>query len=285
MNPEFSHWIGSETVDFGKTSDDYLIHRPGFPESFYNRLETACRFHYNAKEWSFKGKRVLDLGTGPGVVALVVAQRGATVVGIDIAANQIQQAQARAKHLGLTDRCVFAVGRAEELKQESNSFDMVIAAQCWWWFEQEKAMNEIRRVLKPGGLIVLAQYCYLPRSPVAHDSDRLLLHHNPKYTFMVTDGLFTPQVAQLEKGGFPLVEMFSYDHIQPFSHVGWRGRMRTCHAVGGSLSAKEVDEFDAALKKMLSELYPKEPVGILHRVFVTIARFPPSQTNKIIAKL
>ena len=53
-------------VDFGKRSEDYSEHRPGFPSSFYNRLERFV---------AFSNATALDVGTGPGIVALELAQR------------------------------------------------------------------------------------------------------------------------------------------------------------------------------------------------------------------
>lgn len=78
--------IANSSIDFGKQSEDYSKHRPGFPSSFYDRLE---------RYFPIKDQAILDLGTGPGTVAGELAARGAQVVGIDIAQGQIQAAQAR----------------------------------------------------------------------------------------------------------------------------------------------------------------------------------------------
>ena len=71
-------------VDFGRHSEDYGRYRPGFPTSFFDRLE-ALR--------PFSDTQALDLGTGPGVVALELARRGARVVGVDVAPNQLKVAR------------------------------------------------------------------------------------------------------------------------------------------------------------------------------------------------
>jgi 2-polyprenyl-3-methyl-5-hydroxy-6-metoxy-1,4-benzoquinol methylase len=62
-------------VDFGKQSGDYARHRPGFPDSFYNRIQTFL---------PLSATEALDVGTGPGIVALELAKRGARVTGIDM---------------------------------------------------------------------------------------------------------------------------------------------------------------------------------------------------------
>lgn len=70
----------ASTVDFGRHSDDYASFRPGPPESFYRRIESLV---------SLRGTRALDLATGPGTIALELAARGCSVVGIDISPEQI----------------------------------------------------------------------------------------------------------------------------------------------------------------------------------------------------
>jgi ubiquinone/menaquinone biosynthesis C-methylase UbiE len=109
------------------------------------------------------GKRVLDLGTGPGLVALELAARGANVVGIDIASDQIRAAEDTALDRGLSGSCRFLVRPAEETCLAGASFDLITAGQCWGWFDEARTLREMQRVLAPGGLLAVAHYCYLSR--------------------------------------------------------------------------------------------------------------------------
>ncbi|MGH9316959.1 MAG: class I SAM-dependent methyltransferase [Thermoanaerobaculia bacterium] len=79
--------------DWGKTSRDYAAYRSGYPESFYEVLA--------AVGIGKPGQKILDLGTGTGVLARAFAKRGAVVTGADIAANQIAAAKALAAQQGL----------------------------------------------------------------------------------------------------------------------------------------------------------------------------------------
>jgi hypothetical protein len=57
-------------IDFGRHSDDYAAYRPGFPASFYRRIDAIARIGES---------RSLDLATGPGTIALELADLGSTV--------------------------------------------------------------------------------------------------------------------------------------------------------------------------------------------------------------
>src|SRR6476660_782367 len=70
------------------------------------------------------GMRVLDVACGTGNTALPAARLGADVVGIDIASNLIEQAQARSNAEGSTAK--FEVGDAEDLQFKDETFDAVV---------------------------------------------------------------------------------------------------------------------------------------------------------------
>ncbi len=253
--------------DFGRRSDDYAAHRPGFPARFYERLQALV---------GLSGIDSLDLGSGPGHVALALAERGARVTGIDISENQVRAALREAARRGLAKRAAFGVGRAEETGLPDSSFDLVTAGQCWVWFDHDRALAEAERVLRPGGLLVVAHYCYLAgRSAVARRTEDLVLEHNPGWTMAGWSGIYHKHIDAMQQGALRLVEQFCFDHLEPFTHEGWRGRMRTCNGVGsGVLTDEQVAAFDAELAAMLRREFPGEPLLIEHRVWATVVRKP-----------
>ena len=251
-------------VDFGRHSRDYAEQRPGPPDTFYDRLDRLC---------PLPGARALDLGTGPGVIALELAARGAIVVGIDISENQIDAARELADLRGLAAACRFEVGSAEETKQPDASFDLVTAGTCWHWFDHGRALAEVARVLAPRGLLAIANYTYLPHySELARASEALVVKWNPGWKLAGFNGLFPGLVdAVAANPAMRLREQFCYDHDRAMTHAGWRGRMRTCNGVGsGGMDAETVARFDADLAALLAERYP-EPLRIPHRVFCVVA--------------
>jgi len=220
-----------------------------------------------------RGARVIDLGTGPGQVAFALVERGARVVGLDVSENQIAAARALARERGLATACRFEVARAEETGLPDASVDLVTAGTCWHWFDHERALAEVARVLVPGGLLVIANYTYLPqKSQLVRDSESLVLKWNPAWKLANFNGLM-PWLVDLVNvnPAIRLREQFCFDHERAMTHAAWRGRLRTCNGVGsGGMDEATVERFDADLAAMLAERYP-EPLAIPHRVFCVVA--------------
>lgn len=244
-------------IDFGRTVGDYEQYRPGFPESFFDRLAD--------EGWMESGQRVLDLGTGTGTLALGFADRGLAATGLDMAPELLAAARQSAADRGVSAR--FIEGRAETTGQCDNSFDLVSAGQCWWWFDSAAAIAEASRVLVPGGRLLIASFSYLPLpGSVAGRTEELIVGHNPGWTKAGWPGIHPDHVDALDAGGFMDVESFSYVVDVPFTHQSWRGRIRTCNGVGSALPTEEVDAFDADLATMLAHEFPGD-LSVSHRVF------------------
>jgi len=96
-------------------------------------------------------RRVLDLGTGTGVVALALAERypEATVVGIDLSPGMIEEAR-RKLSPGLDGRVSFEVGDASALACPDGEFDLVVLSNMIPF------ADELARVVAPGGTLVLS---------------------------------------------------------------------------------------------------------------------------------
>ncbi len=253
-------------IDFGRTAADYEGFRPGFPDSFFDRVAAA--------EWIEPGQRVLDLGTGTGSLALGFSDRGLIATGLDIAPELLAVACETAAARDLPAQ--FVEGRAEVTEQPDDSFELVTAGQCWWWFDEADAIEEVRRVLVPGGRLVIASFSYQAFGEnVAERTEALVLEHNPGWTKAGWTGVHPEQVQALDLGGFTNVESFSYTIDVPFTHEAWRGRVRTCNGVGSSLNPDQVERFDADLTRMLADEFPGE-LAVVHRVFATSGVAPES---------
>lgn len=121
------------------------------------------------------GERVLDAATGTGAVAILAAQRGADVVGQDIAPVLIETARQRAAEEGA--EVDFEVGDAEAMTYEDASFDVVLST-CGVMFapDHEAVARELARVTKPGGRLGLA--CWQPNTGM-HDVFKMMAPFMP----------------------------------------------------------------------------------------------------------
>jgi len=112
---------------------------------FYERLDVA------------PGSRLLDVACGSGQLALIAAREGADVTGVDIAANLVANANARAKAESLPAR--FEEGDAEGLRFEDGSFDVVTSMiGAMFAPRPDHVARELLRVTAPGGTIAMANW-------------------------------------------------------------------------------------------------------------------------------
>jgi len=103
------------------------------------------------------GMRVLDGACGSGNLAIIAARRGCVTSGVDIAANLIAQACARAAAEGLD--IAFTEGDAEALPYADNSFDAVVSMYGAMFTPRPDIIAaELFRVTKPGGFVALANW-------------------------------------------------------------------------------------------------------------------------------
>jgi ubiquinone/menaquinone biosynthesis C-methylase UbiE len=109
-------------------------------------------------------RRVLDLGTGTGAVARLVADRfpEAEIVGVDIAARMIEEA----RRLTDSSRITYQVADAQTLPFAEGSFDLITLGNMIPFFD------ELARLLASGGYVIVA-YSAGPETPIYVPAERL----------------------------------------------------------------------------------------------------------------
>lgn len=135
---------------------------------------------------SGKKKKVLDVGTGPGFLALICAEMGCEVTAVDISENMIKKAKENAQLKSLS--IDFRQGDAENLQLPDNHFDVVMNKCLLWTLpDPAKAIMEWKRVLKDGGSIIAIDGDWFDKGLVSRTirtaSDLVRIFQGNKYPY------------------------------------------------------------------------------------------------------
>jgi SAM-dependent methyltransferase len=122
---------------FDLAAEEYEATRPSYPDELLDLLPVAS------------GATVLDLGAGTGKLTRVLARRYARVIAVEPLDGM----------RAILERVVRDVealpGSAEQIPLDDASVDAVFAAQAFHWFDHARAIPEIARVLRPGGVLAV----------------------------------------------------------------------------------------------------------------------------------
>lgn len=148
------------------------------------------------------GLKVLDLGCGDGTTALPAAQRGADVLGVDIAKNLVEAGNRRAKELGLGN-CKFQEGDACALSElPDGAFDLTVSIFGAMFAPKPfDVAKEMVRVTRPGGRIVMGNW--IPNDPTLVAQ---VLRISSAYTPPPPEGFVSPMTWGVEAH---VIERFS----------------------------------------------------------------------------
>lgn len=133
---------------FSSLASDYARHRPTYPDALFRFLAEQTR----------KPERAWDCATGSGQAARALARYFPHVIATDASAQQIAAAE---QHQNVEYR----VAPAETSGLETASADVCTVAQALHWFDWERFYAEVRRVVRPGGLLAVWTYTHSTITP------------------------------------------------------------------------------------------------------------------------
>lgn len=162
-----------KAFDWGRTSKEYARYRDIYPDVFYKKIVD--------RGLCFKGQKVLDLGTGTGVLPRNMFRYGANWVGCDISPEQIEQAKILSAEGNM--KIDFRAISAEEIDFPKENFDVITACQCFWYFDHEKVMPKLSDLLKKEGRLLILYMAWLPfEDKIAGASEELVLKYSPNWS-------------------------------------------------------------------------------------------------------
>jgi SAM-dependent methyltransferase len=128
--------------DTASTARYYAAARPGYPAELFDALDELLGHR-------LAGADVVDVAAGTGISSRQLAQRGARVLAVELSGAMLTQLVADSPAV----RAVRGSGNALPLADDSA--DLITFAQAWHWMDPRQALPEIRRVLRPGGVLAL----------------------------------------------------------------------------------------------------------------------------------
>jgi ubiquinone/menaquinone biosynthesis C-methylase UbiE len=147
----------------------------------YASIYLQPEYHYFAQKIrrsGFKSGRVLDIGTGSGRLALELAKEfkaDCSITGLDISSGMLKKADEKAAQNGLDGRLNFIQGSAAEMPFGDSTFDLVISyASLHHWRQPEAVFNEIERVMKKNGRVIIRDNRRVTRQPFWEIFTRLI---------------------------------------------------------------------------------------------------------------
>lgn len=146
--------------------------------------------------------RILDLGCGTGAQTMDLARAcPASIVAVDIHGPFVERLNARARELGLADRVTGVVGDMGDLAYPDASFDVVWCEGAAFIIGFERALEEWRRLLVPGGHIGLTDFVWTRPNP-PDELQQMFLDEG------ASQGTLEERHASIEKCGYELIGEF-----------------------------------------------------------------------------
>ena len=248
---KLKHIDNGKNFDFGNTSKEYVKYRDIYPKELYEKLYSLGIGHENTS-W-------LDMGTGTGIIPFNLCEFGANIKAIDISGNQILEARTLAAERNIKN-IEFSVSGAEKTPFPDNSFDCITAVQCFWYFDRENAINEIKRIIKPNGTFVKIYMSYMLTDELANESHNLVKKLNENWTPGASGA------KDIYNHPFENGEIETFECKIPFTRESWHGRMLACRGTMASMDEDTLNKWNKEHLKLL-EKYPEE-FEIKHKVYI-----------------
>lgn len=238
---------GGNNFDWGRTAELYAKSRNIYPQEFWEILHTLGVGQ--AKQ------EILDIGTGTGILPMNMVHYGGDYTGVDLSSEMIEQAKA------LVPDISFICADAHNLPFENGSFDVVTALQCWVYFDKEKLLPELHRVLKKDGSLYIMFLTWLPdEDEIIRKSFELVKRYNPNWSG------FMKRIDRLDfhwlSKDFSVETVMKKDFRLPFSKESWCDRMVASRGIGATLTEDKIYEFRAELRGILNA--ENEDFTVLH---------------------
>ena len=189
---------------YAASAEHYQRHRPSYPDSLVDWVLATAGLTAPA--------RIADLGCGTGIATRLFAARGPRLIGIDPSLEMLRFAHA-------AGGAQYLSGHASATSLASACVDLVLAAQCFHWFDTAPTLAEIRRILRPGGWSA-AFWNLRARTAVVAEYDALVRAHSTEYAVLEKQEAAPADLRQAVSG----VREAEFANAQSLDRAGLLGR-------------------------------------------------------------
>ncbi|KOY16173.1 class I SAM-dependent methyltransferase [Paenibacillus xylanivorans] len=150
---------------FTSRVDSYLKYRPSYPKEAIDHLYDVVGLGANSN--------IADIGSGTGIISKLLLERGSDVIAVE--PNQAMR-EAAEQMLESNPKFQSTSGSAESTGLPDQSVDFIVCAQAFHWFDRSAAQIEFRRILRPGGRVILIWNSRLTNGTPFREEYNQLLH-------------------------------------------------------------------------------------------------------------
>lgn len=155
------HLERDRAESFGSVAEQYDRYRPAFPDALLDDLAAMAG-----------STQVLDVGSGTGKVARGLAQRGLSVLGVELDPRMAEVARGQGVRV--------EIARFEEWDDAGRRFDLLTCGDAWHWIEPRRGTEKVAQVLRPGGAFVRFWNIQLLDEPVLAALDVVYRRYAPE---------------------------------------------------------------------------------------------------------
>lgn len=225
---------------FTGRADIYSIYRPAYPKLFLDYLYSKIGFSASSV--------IADIGAGTGIFSSMLLERGSFVFCVEPNADMRRTAQAKLKQYA---RCTLLDSPAESIELGPHTVDFVTVAQAFHWFDRNSFRAECRRILKPGGRVVLVWNIRDSTDALTLENAAINRRLCPKFKGFSGGSAEHPEAYDdFFKAGSRIFKEFENDLL--FDKQGFIGRCLT-----GSYAPVESDPYYNDYVDSIGELFEK----------------------------
>lgn len=200
---------------FSNRVADYVRYRPGYPGAMYDLLDRECGLRPE--------HLIADIGSGTGLLSKLFLDRGSPVFGVE---PNAEMRAAGEEFLRSYPKFTSINGSAEATTLTNASVDFATVGQAFHWFDPTGARREFRRILKPGGFVVVAwNDRRISETRFGREYEGLLVRFSTDYTRVRET---YPEAAAMQQffgeRNFHSAEVLNF---QEFDFDGLAGRLRS----------------------------------------------------------